>query len=481
MANQFEVRVPNVLEAFMAGEQGYKTVRADMQDRQQRSDLSQLGSEISGGTIDYTKAAGRALASGNQALGFQLLTLAEAQKKQGREAEASKQFQSLFAPQSPAPGPQAAVTPTNALGRLMNTDPQGMAPARASVQPSAKVWGDAEAEAAGLYEKPAGRVASAYEALPPNAAPTQGAIPQPAAQSRLQSLTPEQLIGAVSLPNLPSGQKDIAKMLLAEKLKVNPEIQKLEAFRRDPALMKMAIELRRAGSTQVNVGDNSKKFNEELDKKTADRFAKYIDNADAAEKKMVDINSMREISARMGSQGAAAGVKEAVGPYAEALGINIEGLSDIQAYGQIIQRLAPQQRAPGSGSTSDVEFKGFLKSLPGLSQNPQAREAGLNTMEALSRDEIARGEIATKVSTGELSRVEAEKALRSLPDPMRGFVAWRKANPELYGLALSNRPMPAGAKARPVPNVAPKAGALEDGYRFMGGDPADPKSWRKVQ
>lgn len=299
------------------------------------------------------------------------------------------------------------------------------------------------------------------------------------------------LLQAVANPRLPAAQKDVAKILLQRELDNSklPDPVKQYLFAKgqgyDGSFVDYQTQIRKAGATNVNVGDNSKKFDDELDKKTADRFGKYIDNADAARRKLVDIDTMREISTRLGSQGAAAGIKEAVGPYAEALGVNLDGLSDIQAYGQIIQRLAPQQRAPGSGSTSDIEFKGFLKSLPGLSQNPAAREVGLNTMEALARDEMARGEIATKVSTKELSRVEAEKALRALPDPMKGFVEWRKANPQLYSQALKSPAAPASSKPqspqqKPVA-APPQAGAIEDGYRFKGGDPSKQENWEPVR
>jgi len=255
------------------------------------------------------------------------------------------------------------------------------------------------------------------------------------------------LLQAVASPRLPAAQKDVAKILLQRELDNSklPEPVKQYMFARSQgyqgSFMEYQTELKKAGATNVTVDQKGEtKFEEEFGKKQADRWNGYLTNADAARKKLVDIDTMREISGRLGSQGAAAGIKESIGPYAEALGINVDGLSDIQAYTQIIQRLAPQQRAVGSGSTSDIEFKGFLKSLPGLSQNPAAREAGLNTMEALARDDLARGEIASKLATGEIKRAEAERQLRALPDPMKGFVEWRKANPELYKQALRSKP-----------------------------------------
>lgn len=52
---------------------------------------------------------------------------------------------------------------------------------------------------------------------------------------------------------------------------------------------------------------------------------------------------------------------------------------------------------------------------------------------------------------------------------------------------LSGRPVPFGRMknrraAQPAAKPgAPKAGMVEDGYRFKGGNPADPKSWEPVQ
>jgi hypothetical protein len=121
-----------------------------------------------------------------------------------------------------------------------------------------------------------------------------------------------------------------------------------------------------------------------------------------------------------------------------------------------VQRLAPQQRAEGSGSTSDIEFKGFIKSLPILSQNPAARDATLNTMDALNRDDMARGDIATRLATKEITRKQAEQELRALPDPMKSFTDWRKANPALYGQALKGQASSAAATAKPMKFTAPE-------------------------
>lgn len=194
--------------------------------------------------------------------------------------------------------------------------------------------------------------------------------------------------------------------------------------------------------------------------KAATRWSGYIDAADAARRQLVDVQTMREISDRVGSQGSTATLKEFLGPYAEAAGVDISNLSDLQAYTSIVKRLAPQQRAEGSGSTSNIEYEGFLKSLPTLIQNPAARGITLDTMEALLRDQVELGSIAAKLTVpkdkGGIDHAEAERLRLSRPDPMASFKEWRKQNPEVYGQARK-------AGAQPEPKVgAPSAPTWQD-------------------
>lgn len=400
---------------------------------QARQGLADLGRGLADGTLDYRQAAAKAAEIGDTDSTLKFLALDEQRRKQTLEQHASSQFtqslSSLYGG-SPAPGPRTAPpAPAGGSVGVPNVSVPDPTP-RAPVASSPTVWGDEEGVRAGIYDPPAARTQVAQ------------AAPSPAPSITPQASQIPMLLQAMSNPNLPAGQKDIAKALFTRALdeaKPPERIKMLQMLQANPELKALELEMRAAGGTKVNIDQKGEtKFEEKLSEGQAKRWNGYIAAGEAAQRKLVDIDSMREISARIGSQGAQANIKEAIGPYAEALGINVDGLSDIQAYSSIIQRLAPQQRAEGSGSTSDIEFKGFLKSLPTLSQNPAARDMTLNTMEALTRDEMARGEIATKLATKEITRVEAEKQLRALPDPMKGFSDWRKANPGMYGQALKS-------------------------------------------
>lgn len=199
------------------------------------------------------------------------------------------------------------------------------------------------------------------------------------------------------------------------------------------------------------------KFAETLGAKQAERWNNYITEGDVAQTRMSDIQTLREASRRLGSQGSSANFKSLIGPYAESLNIKIDGLPDIQLYESITNRLAPQLRAPGSGSTSDIEFKGFMRAIGPLSNTPAAREMILDTFEAASRNDLARSEIATRLATGEISRGQAEKELRSMPSPMEAYRAFKKANPDVVGEAIKAsarqeaEDKKTGAKQTPTP------------------------------
>jgi len=410
MPNPFSVNPVNPLEALIAGQQGYDTSRKRYKENQ----LSSIGDQLAGGNVDYAKLAAAAARGGNLNAGLALLKL-------GDEQNADAEFRARFGGggQNQPTGLSALLAPQPQL------QPQPQRTAMATPQPQQQPVRQATEGMLSAVTEDGRDIAPAV-----NAAGTRVAQAQPIAPN---SRSPEigALISAIASPRLSAGARAAAKSMLehAQKTGDLTNDQKDYAFalqqgERDD----FSTWMRKNKSTNLTIDKGESAFESEMGKEQAKRWNGYIQKSEDAQRSIVDINNMREISRRLGVQGATAGIKEALGPYADAVGIKIEGLDDIQAFSSIIMRLAPQMRAPGSGSTSDIEYKGFLKSLPTLSQRPEAREAIINTMEALARRTVAEGEIASRLANKEIKRGQAEKELRELPDPMAGFRAWRNGN-----------------------------------------------------
>lgn len=183
---------------------------------------------------------------------------------------------------------------------------------------------------------------------------------------------------------------------------------------------------RSASRTQIT---NDLRSESAFDKEAASAQAKRLNEAvDAGNKARVmqgDLMQLRELSGRIGNQGATADIKKAIGPYANALGIDVANLSDIEAFSSVISKLAPGMRPPGSGATSDFEFRQFLNSLPQMSQTPQGRQIILDQLDALSNYQAAVGDISDRVLNRELDRKQAQEEIRKLGNPLE---LWRNMN-----------------------------------------------------
>lgn len=170
----------------------------------------------------------------------------------------------------------------------------------------------------------------------------------------------------------------------------------------------------------------SKKFDEEAAKSFVKRYADNMDQGLQAQTQGADIERLKELSSSIGTQGAAATIAQALGPYANALGVKLDGLNEIQAFTAIVSKLAPAMRPPGSGATSDFEFKQYLASLPQLAQTVEGRAQILDQMQAMNQYKIALGDISERVLNRKIDRVQAEQEIKALGNPL---ASWRQTNP----------------------------------------------------
>ena len=426
-----------------------------------------------------------------------------------------------------APTQVAAAQPTTATDAIaaQSPTPPPVSPQQAYVDPQVTNVGPQQPmpNAAAALAAPQGR-AMAPQLPPPqnvSAPPPVAAVPQQAPQQVAQS-TPaqalsrgpsiQQLMQVAQDPYLDEGKRSVVNALLQQKLKAQQDEQERIAKQSDPAYQTdlqlkqaqldnirnpkppsevQALNARaeaaglRPGTKEyqdfmisggkgplvtVNNGNNSSKFSEESDKAAAARLGSIEEAGNAAPQMMGDLQQLSELGKQIGT-GKGAQVMTAIGPYAQALGVDVKGLDEAQAFTAIVNRIAPQMRPAGAGATSDFDAKQFLSSLPSLGNQPGGNELISQTFQAVQQNKIAAAEIAAKAhlpqEEGGITWQEAEKQIRSLPNPYEVF----KANKDKL-------------KATEVPKQqefqgAPAVGTKEDGYVFKGGDPADPKNWQQ--
>lgn len=171
-------------------------------------------------------------------------------------------------PQRPAVTPSAPVTSVTPSAGAVPAALTGERPG-GPVMPSAKVWGDKEAEAAGLYEKPT--KTAALSPMVPQPVRTEAATP--AAQPAVPTPTDSQMQAAKMRiaemlrsdnPQMRRLGQGMAQTLLTQQLageKPTDDIKEYERSQKDPAFRQYLIDMKKAGrnETTVNVGGGSDK------------------------------------------------------------------------------------------------------------------------------------------------------------------------------------------------------------------------------
>lgn len=249
--------------------------------------------------------------------------------------------------------------------------------------------------------------------------------------------------------------------------------QEAAAGRKPLSFFEYKSGIKKAGAQNISIDQKPElAFDTKAGQLQAERYDKIVQGGHEAKSMISDIETLRELGARIGT-GKGAEVLAALGPYAESIGIKIDGLGEMQAFNAVVARMAPRMRVEGSGATSDFDARQYLSSLQALGKTPEGNEIISRTNEAIAQHKIAASEIAGRALNKEISRSEADKLLRALPDPM---ALWKQNKGKFLsdkGAVTVKQP----AAERPAP---PASGAVKDGWKFKGGDPSKKENWEQV-
>jgi hypothetical protein len=158
---------------------------------------------------------------------------------------------------------------------------------------------------------------------------------------------------------------------------------------------------------------------------------------------------------------------------AKSLGIDLNaiGVADdvapAQAARALSNQIALELRNPAGGAgmpgaLSDKDREFLIQSIPGLENDPQAVGKMIEYRVKLAQreQEVAKKARAYRKKNGKFDEGFYDE-----------LAEWSNKNP-LFPDAKQSSPVAPAASG-------PKQGEVVDGYEFIGGNPADPKSWRK--
>ena len=367
----------------------------------------------------------------------------------------------LFPPETAAATPQAAI---EAIAPQAYRDPMVSAP---NSQPQS-----------GSMPLPQQQAAAALPPLPsrevgpaPRVAGMPAQAPQQVAQASPFGGIDPQMMQLLNNPFLPEENRQMLQMVIQQQMQSNDPMRKLQMQKLQQELTQPDYDIisgkdgsifradKRAGTVEQVYGGKQETFrplsNEEeqqmgldpaqayqigpdnkvykiggegttvnidqraegaFDKKLAEKQAEAFDTmASEGINARADIGVINELDALLQGQGGTlTGVSGALAQY----GIGGEGIDDLQAAQALINKLVPTQRAPGSGSMSDRDVELFTRSLPSLWNSPGGNAKIIGVMRGLAEYKQGQGEIADQVLTGEMTRQEARRALRALPNPL---------------------------------------------------------------
>ena len=161
------------------------------------------------------------------------------------------------------------------------------------------------------------------------------------------------------------------------------------------------------GGTTINMpaaaGAESDLY-EALNKRMGEQFAGFLTAGANSAVAMQDLDVLQELAPL-----------SPAGPVTGRLAQMFPEFSDVAALREsIVLRVAPTLRVEGTGSTSDVEYAGMLRSLGSLLNSPEANQAIIGLMQDKARFNVERANIVRNLQAGQIDPQEANRQIAEL-------------------------------------------------------------------
>lgn len=208
-------------------------------------------------------------------------------------------------------------------------------------------------------------------------------------------------------------------------------------------------------STVVNVGAGQGEQDKVISKAEGEIYNTIQKAGFNTRKQDATLNRLEKLSDKA-FDGVTAGAYRGAAKLAEAVGIDVEGLTETELFTALSNDLVLGQTSQLTGVLTDRDMAFLENTVPQLSQTKEGRKQLIGIMKEVNK----------------ASREKAQLAKDFRKE--KGYFDAAEFDEFLAGREVKDRFAPQDGGTG-----APKVGTVMQGYKFLGGDPSNPSSWEK--